>query len=64
STLFETIKRINAEGITILLTEQNVYDALQMASKALLIEEGRITLEGPKEKFLKDERVRKAYLGA
>lgn len=63
SLLFDTIKQINSEGVTILLTEQNLYEALNMATKGLLIEEGKITLEGPPELFLKDERVRKAYLG-
>ncbi|MCL7390411.1 MAG: ABC transporter ATP-binding protein [Thaumarchaeota archaeon] len=61
--LFELIKRINSTGITILLAEQNLQEALNIASRAILLEEGRITLEGPPELFFKEERVRKAYIG-
>ena len=61
--LFELIERINSTGITILLAEQNLQEALRIATKAILLEEGRITLEGPPELFFKEERVRKAYIG-
>lgn len=61
--LFETIKQINLSGVTILLAEQSLQEALSMSTKALLIEEGRIILEDFSKNFIDNERVRKAYLG-
>ena len=62
--IFEIIKRINAQGVTILLIEQNANMALQIAHHAYVLETGRVTMEGTGEKLLKDERIREAYLGA
>lgn len=61
--IFEIIKRVNEAGTTVLLVEQNANMALHVADKAYVIENGRITIEGTGKELLKDERVKKAYLG-
>lgn len=61
--IFEIIKDINKEGTTILLVEQNANMALQTADRAYIIRNGEIDIEGRAEELLKDETVRKAYLG-
>ncbi len=61
--LFEVIKKINEEGTTILLVEQNMHLALSTAQRGYVIENGRIILEGRSEKLLREDHVRKAYLG-
>jgi branched-chain amino acid transport system ATP-binding protein len=62
--MFEIIARINKAGTTVLLAEQNAYAALNIASRAYVIEQGRIVLEGGREALLGNEQVRKAYIGA
>ena len=61
--VFEVIERINAEGVTILLVEQNVSHTLQFAQMAYVLETGRITLQGSGHKLLQDPHIKKAYLG-
>lgn len=61
--VFKLIKRIHEEGVTILLVEQNAYEALKLCDYAYVIETGTIVLQGPGKKLLEDERVKKAYLG-
>ncbi len=61
--VFRTIQTINDQGATILLVEQNAMAALHVADYAYVLETGRVTLEGPGQTLLQDERVRKAYLG-
>jgi len=61
--IFETIERINQQGVTILLIEQNANMALHVSDKAYVLETGRITLEGTGEELLNNEDVRKSYLG-
>ncbi|NPV71411.1 MAG: ABC transporter ATP-binding protein [Firmicutes bacterium] len=61
--IFSTIKEINQHGVTIVLVEQNARAALKLAHRAYVLETGRIPLSGSAADFLKDERVRKAYLG-
>ncbi len=61
--LFEVIKRINQEGTTILLVEQNMHLALSTAQRGYVIENGRIILEGKSHKLLEENHIRKAYLG-
>jgi len=63
SLVFDTIKRINAEGTTILLVEQNVREALELANRAYILQTGNITLEGTGKELLETDLVRKAYLG-
>ncbi len=62
--MFEIIARINKAGTTVLLAEQNAYAALNIASRAYVIEQGRIVLEGGREELLNNAQVRRAYIGA
>ena len=61
--IFDIIKEINKQGVTILLIEQNANMALHTADMGYVLETGRITLSGPGKELLKDEAVKKAYLG-
>ncbi|MBM3129660.1 MAG: ABC transporter ATP-binding protein [Chloroflexi bacterium] len=61
--IFETIQKLNQEGTTILLIEQNAAKALQVARRGYVIETGQIVLQDSAEKLRQSERVRKAYLG-
>lgn len=61
--IFETIRRINAHGTTILLVEQNAQIALQLSSRGYVLETGEIALADTSENLLANEDVRKAYLG-
>lgn len=61
--IFETIKKLNSEGMTILLVEQNAAMALQTANRGYVLETGRVALEGPGMDLLHNEQVRKTYLG-
>ncbi len=61
--VFETIRAINAQGVSILLVEQNALMALSIAHHGYVLESGRIVLSGPGRDLLDDERVRHAYLG-
>ena len=61
--LMETIGRLNAEGMTILIVEQDVQAALERATRGYVLETGHIVLEGGAGRLLSDERVRQAYLG-
>lgn len=61
--IFQTIREINEQGVTILLVEQNVRAALRLAHRAYVLETGRLALEGTAEELRQDPRVRKAYLG-
>ena len=61
--IFEVVRQIAAEGVTILLVEQNARLALEAASRGYVMESGAITLEGKAAELLADPRVREAYLG-
>ncbi len=61
--IFETVRTINADGVTILLVEQNVRQALTLAHRACVLESGRLVLDGPARELLGDERLKRAYLG-
>lgn len=61
--IFEIILRINAEGKTILLVEQNALAALSIAHHAYVLEVGRVVMEGPGGELLDDPKVKEAYLG-
>jgi ABC-type branched-subunit amino acid transport system ATPase component len=61
--LMDTIGRLNAEGMTILIVEQDVQAALERATRGYVLETGHAVLEGTAEHLLGDERVRQAYLG-
>ncbi len=61
--IFDVIRKMNQEGTTILLVEQNAAKALQVAQRAYVIETGRIVIQGPAQEVRKNPMVRKAYLG-
>ena len=61
--VLDTIRELNGEGITCLLVEQNVALSLKLASRAYVLENGRVTLSGSGSELLADDRVRSAYLG-
>jgi len=61
--VFEVVKQINEEGITILLVEQNVFHSLSIADRGYVLENGRVVLEGKGEELLGNEHVKRAYLG-
>jgi len=61
--IFDIIQKIHDDGITVLLVEQNAFAALKIADYAYVLETGKVVLQGTGEELLKDERVKKAYLG-
>ncbi|MCK4783229.1 MAG: ATP-binding cassette domain-containing protein [Desulfobacteraceae bacterium] len=61
--VFEIIQKINREGVTILLVEQNVNLTLEIAHEAYILETGRITLQGRGNDLLENPHIKKAYLG-
>jgi branched-chain amino acid transport system ATP-binding protein len=61
--LFRVIEEINSHGVTVLLVEQNVHQALKIAHRAYVIEVGRIVREGPSQDLLADPSIKEAYLG-
>jgi len=62
-TVFDIVKKINEEGVTILLVEQNVRRALEIADRAYILETGKITIKGKGKKLLANKYVKKAFLG-
>lgn len=61
--IFEKIREINEQGMTILLVEQHVYGALNLASRAYVLEHGKIVLQDDAKKLLNNDAIREAYLG-
>jgi branched-chain amino acid transport system ATP-binding protein len=61
--IFDTVRAIAAEGVTILLIEQNAKMALETANRGYVMESGEITLQGEARALLDDPKVRQAYLG-
>jgi len=61
--IFDIIKEINKQGVTILLIEQNANMALRVADTAYVLETGRLTMSGTGDELLHNEAVKKAYLG-
>jgi branched-chain amino acid transport system ATP-binding protein len=61
--IFETVRTINADGVTVLLVEQNVRQALSLADRAAVLESGKLVLEGAGRQLLGDDRLKRAYLG-
>lgn len=61
--MFDAIRRINADGLSVLLVEQNVSMAMDIARRAYVLEEGRIVMEGAAEDLMRRPEVQKAYLG-
>jgi len=63
SDIFRIVREINARGVTVLLVEQNVYEALDISVRAFVLQTGRIVMEGQGKDLLKSDQVREAYLG-
>ena len=61
--IFDIVRKVNESGTTVFLVEQNANQALKIAHRAYVMENGRVTLEGPVETLLANEDVKKAYLG-
>ena len=61
--IFDIIKEVHEQGITVLLVEQNARMALSISDRAYVLEVGRISMSGQAKDLLQDDRVRKAYLG-
>jgi branched-chain amino acid transport system ATP-binding protein len=61
--IFAVIREINAEGVTVLLVEQNARAALRLASRGYVVENGRVVKQDRADTLLHDEHVRAAYLG-
>jgi branched-chain amino acid transport system ATP-binding protein len=63
SDIFRIVREINARGVTVLLVEQNVYEALDISVRAYVLQTGHIVMEGQGQELLKSDQVREAYLG-
>ena len=61
---FDIIRSIRAEGVTVVMVEQNALAALELSDRAYVLEQGRVSLSGTGQTLLDDPHVRKAYLGA
>lgn len=61
--IFEVIQRINAEGVTILVVEQNAWRALEVADYAYIMENGSIVGQGSSKTLMSDKQIQEAYLG-
>jgi branched-chain amino acid transport system ATP-binding protein len=61
--ILNLVRRINEEGVTVLLVEQNVVQTLALCDRACVLENGRIVLQGGGQELLSDDHVKKAYLG-
>jgi branched-chain amino acid transport system ATP-binding protein len=61
--IFEAIRELNTQGLTVLLVEQNARAALRLSSRAFVVENGRTTITGSGRELLHDERIATAYLG-
>jgi branched-chain amino acid transport system ATP-binding protein len=61
--IFDAIRGLRSDGMTILLVEQNAYAALAIADQAHVLETGRVSMSGPAAEIRGDQRVREAYLG-
>jgi branched-chain amino acid transport system ATP-binding protein len=63
TTVLDTMKKLNKNGLSILLVEQNVQHALEISDRGYILEGGRVTREAPAAELLCDDQVRAAYLG-
>jgi branched-chain amino acid transport system ATP-binding protein len=61
--IFEVVRDVYAQGVTVLLVEQNASRALAIANRGYVMESGIITMTGPGKQLLSDPKVRAAYLG-
>jgi branched-chain amino acid transport system ATP-binding protein len=63
TTVLDTMKKLNKDGLSILLVEQNVQHALEISDRGYILENGRVIREAPAAELLCDDQVRAAYLG-
>ncbi|HEV2008190.1 MAG TPA: ABC transporter ATP-binding protein [Burkholderiales bacterium] len=61
--MFDIIRQIRAEGVTVIMVEQNAFAALELSDRSYVLEQGRVSLTGTGRALLNDPHVRKAYLG-
>ena len=61
--VLDTLQKINDDGVTVLLVEQNIRDSLNISNRAYVLEEGKIIIEGEGRELLTNEHVREVYLG-
>jgi branched-chain amino acid transport system ATP-binding protein len=61
--VLDVIRKVNKQGVTLLLIEQNAFATLQISDRAFVLENGRVVLSGPSRDLVGDEKVKKAYLG-
>ena len=61
--IFETLRKINADGITILVAEQNAMKVLQIAQTVYVLESGRVAHAGTSDELARDEAIQRSYLG-
>jgi branched-chain amino acid transport system ATP-binding protein len=61
--VFDTIRAINEEGVTVLLVEQNINDSLEVADRGYVLEQGNIILEGKSRELLSNSHIKEVYLG-
>jgi branched-chain amino acid transport system ATP-binding protein len=61
--MFDAVRRINAQGVAVLLVEQNVAMAMALSDRAYVLEEGRIVAEGEPDDLLARPEIQRAYLG-
>ena len=61
--IFEALAKLNTQGLTMLMVEQNAEMALSVAHRAVVLQTGRVALSGPAAELSRDDRVRECYLG-
>jgi branched-chain amino acid transport system ATP-binding protein len=61
--IFETVRKVADQGMTVLLVEQDVKHSLSLSDRGYVLEHGRVAMEGPAQKLLDDPHVKTAYLG-
>jgi branched-chain amino acid transport system ATP-binding protein len=61
--VLDTVEKINEDGVTVLLVEQNIEDSLEVADRAYVLEEGKIILEGEGRELLQNSHIKEVYLG-
>ena len=61
--IFRVVEEISRDGTTVLIVEQNAMQALRLADRGYVLENGRVLMSGPSEEFFADELIRTAYLG-
>ncbi len=61
--VLDTLRKINEEGVTVLLVEQNIRDSLNIADRGYVLEEGKIIIEGKGRELLSNDHIKEVYLG-